>query len=59
MIKNVVMTAASALSGGNKQPWTFVIVKEQPVKRQIRIAAEDAQVPMLEKKLFEEVAAVF
>ena len=40
VIKNIVTTAASAPSGANKQPWTFVIVKDSKVKKQIRIAAE-------------------
>lgn len=40
VIENIVMTAASAPSGANKQPWTFVIVKDPKVKRKIRIAAE-------------------
>lgn len=40
VIENIVMTAASAPSGANKQPWTFVIVGNPEVKRQIREAAE-------------------
>lgn len=40
VIENIVMTAASAPSGANKQPWTFVIVSNPEVKRQIREAAE-------------------
>ena len=40
VIKNVVMTAASAPSGANQQPWTFVVVRDQKLKHQIRTAAE-------------------
>ena len=40
VIRNAVMTAASAPSGANKQPWTFVIVEDPEVKRKIRMAAE-------------------
>ena len=40
VISNVVMTASSAPSGANKEPWTFVIVKDSKIKRDIRIAAE-------------------
>ena len=40
VIKNVVMTAASAPSGANQQPWTFVVVGDQKLKHQIRTAAE-------------------
>lgn len=39
-IKNIVMTASSAPSGANKQPWKFIIVQNPDVKRKIRIAAE-------------------
>ena len=39
-IKNIVMTAASAPSGANKQPWKFIIVQDAEIKRKIRIAAE-------------------
>ena len=39
-IKNIIMTASSAPSGANKQPWKFVIVQDAEIKRKIRIAAE-------------------
>jgi len=39
-IENVVRIAASAPSGANKEPWTFVIVTEREIKKKIRIAAE-------------------
>ena len=39
-IKNIIMTASSAPSGANKQPWKFVIVQDVEIKRKIRIAAE-------------------
>ena len=39
-IENIVMTASSAPSGANKQPWKFIIVKDVELKRKIRIAAE-------------------
>ena len=39
-IENIVMTASSAPSGANKQPWKFIIVKDKELKRKIRIAAE-------------------
>ncbi len=43
VIESVVMTAASAPSGANKQPWTFVIVQNADVKRNIRLAAEEEE----------------
>ncbi|MEE9572114.1 MAG: nitroreductase family protein [Candidatus Neomarinimicrobiota bacterium] len=39
-IQNIIMTASSAPSGANKQPWKFIIVQNSDVKRKIRIAAE-------------------
>ena len=39
-IKDVIMTAASAPSGANQQPWTFVVVEDKHLKHQIRVAAE-------------------
>jgi iodotyrosine deiodinase len=35
-----IEAAASAPSGANMQPWTFVVVRDADVKREIRIAAE-------------------
>jgi iodotyrosine deiodinase len=35
-----IQAAASAPSGANQQPWTFVVVTNRDVKREIRIAAE-------------------
>ena len=54
VIKNVVMTAASAPSGANKQPWTFVIVKDPDIKRQIRLAAEKEEKEFYDHRAPEE-----
>lgn len=40
VITAAIETAASAPSGANMQPWTFVVVKDPAVKREIRVAAE-------------------
>lgn len=40
LIENAVRTAATAPSGANMQPWTFVVVSDPAVKQQIRAAAE-------------------
>lgn len=40
LIEYAVRCAASAPSGANKQPWSFVVVRSPEVKHQIRIAAE-------------------
>ncbi len=40
IITNVIAVANSAPSGANKQPWTFCVVKDRKIKKQIREAAE-------------------
>jgi iodotyrosine deiodinase len=40
LIENAVRTAATAPSGANQQPWTFVVVSDPAVKERIRDAAE-------------------
>jgi nitroreductase len=40
LIEAAVMTAASAPSGANQQPWTFACVSDPGLKRRIREAAE-------------------
>jgi iodotyrosine deiodinase len=49
LIANAIATAGTAPSGANQQPWTFVVVSDPAVKREIRIAAEAE-----EKKSYEE-----
>ena len=40
LIEEAVMTAASAPSGANQQPWTFVCISDGVAKAKIRSAAE-------------------
>jgi len=40
LIENALRVAASAPSGANQQPWTFVVVTDDEVKQRIRAAAE-------------------
>lgn len=40
VIENIIMTASTAPSGANKQPWTFCVITNQELKSQIRIEAE-------------------
>jgi len=44
-----IETAGSAPSGAHRQPWTFVVVRDPELKRQIREAAEEE-----ERKLYSE-----
>lgn len=40
VVRRCVAAAATAPSGANKQPWTFVLVTDPEVKRRVREAAE-------------------
>lgn len=40
LIENIIMTASSAPSGANKQPWHFCAVSSKDIKKEIRKAAE-------------------
>ena len=40
IIKNAIRSAGTAPSGANLQPWHFVIIKNNRIKKEIRIAAE-------------------
>ena len=40
IIENAIKTANTAPSGANKQPWHFVVIGDQKIKNEIKIAAE-------------------
>lgn len=40
LIEEIIRTAGTAPSGAHKQPWTFCIVRDPGIKKQIREAAE-------------------
>lgn len=40
LIENAIATAATAPSGANQQPWTFVVVSDPVIKQRIRLEAE-------------------
>jgi nitroreductase len=54
LIENAVAAAASAPSGANQQPWTFVVVTDPDLKRQIRVAAEAEERESYEHRMPEE-----
>jgi len=43
VIDLAIEVAASAPSGANMQPWTFVVVRDPETKRRIRLAAEEEE----------------
>jgi len=49
VIENILKTAGTAPSGAHKQPWTFCVVENPEIKKQIRFAAEAE-----ERKSYEE-----
>jgi nitroreductase len=54
LIENAVATAASAPSGANRQPWTFVVVDDPIIKQAIRQAAEDEERISYEQRMGQE-----
>lgn len=40
VIENIIRSASTAPSGAHKQPWTFCVVQDAAIKKQIREAAE-------------------
>ncbi len=43
VIENIIAAAGAAPSGANKQPWTFCVIQDPEIKKQIRIAAEEEE----------------
>lgn len=54
VIHNIVKAASTAPSGAHKQPWTFCIVEDPTLKREIRIAAEKEEKESYENRMSEE-----
>jgi nitroreductase len=58
IIEDAVTTAASAPSGANQQPWTFVCISDPAVKSRIRAAAEEEERAFYEGRAGDEWLAV-
>ena len=43
VIQNCISAAGTAPNGANRQPWHFVVIGDQKIKRIIRIAAEEEE----------------
>lgn len=54
VIKNILLTASTAPSGAHKQPWTFCVVSDAALKKQIRAAAEAEEKISYEGRMSEE-----
>lgn len=54
LVENAIAAAASAPSGANQQPWTFVVVSDAELKRRIRVAAEAEEQESYEHRMSDE-----
>jgi len=54
LVANAVAAAGTASSGAHQQPWTFVVVADQDVKRRIRAAAEEEERRSYESRMPDE-----
>jgi iodotyrosine deiodinase len=54
VIENILLTASTAPSGAHKQPWTFCVVSDAVLKKQIRAAAEAEEKISYEGRMNEE-----
>ena len=51
LIRTAILTAGTAPSGANKQPWRFVIVESPEIKKEIRTAAEKEEKESYERRM--------
>lgn len=54
IIETCLLTAGTAPSGANLQPWHFVVVRDPAVKHQIRIAAEQEEAEFYRRRAPQE-----
>lgn len=54
IIENLVKAASTAPSGAHKQPWSFCIVQDPNIKKQIREAAENEEKESYDGRMSEE-----
>lgn len=54
VLDNLLLAAGTAPSGANKQPWTFCLVSDPEIKKQIRIEAEKEEKISYESRMSEE-----
>jgi nitroreductase len=54
VIENIIKTASTAPSGAHKQPWTFCVVADPVIKKQIREAAEKEEYESYNNRMSDE-----
>ncbi len=54
VIEHIIKIAGTAPSGAHKQPWTFCVVQDADIKKQIRVAAEEEERISYEGRMSDE-----
>ena len=54
VIEHLILTASTAPSGAHKQPWTFCVVSDPEIKKQIRTEAEKEEYESYNGRMPEE-----
>lgn len=54
LIEKAILTAGTAPSGANMQPWRFVVVRDAEIKSKIRVAAEKEEFESYHKRMSEK-----
>jgi nitroreductase len=54
VIENIIMSASTAPSGAHKQPWTFCVISDPEIKKEIRLAAEKEEYESYTKRMSEQ-----
>lgn len=54
ILETIIKTAGTAPSGANKQPWTFYLISDPLIKKQIRDGAEEEEKISYSKRMSEE-----
>jgi len=54
LVQNAIAAAGTAPSGAHQQPWTFVVVTDPELKRQLRAAAEEEERRNYDGRMSEE-----
>lgn len=54
VIENILKTASTAPSGAHKQPWTFCVISNAGIKKQIREAAENEERESYQNRMSDE-----
>ena len=54
VIENIILTASPPPGGAHKQPWTFCVINDLLIKKQIRIEAEKEEIESYNGRMPEE-----